>query len=84
MPCIKMKGIKNTPFIFLTAKTERTDFRKGMELGADDYITKPFEGTELLNAVDSRLKKLDLLKLVNVPTWPGRIAAGPDGIFLWE
>lgn len=54
--------IKNTPFIFLTAKTERSDFRKGMELGADDYITKPFDGTELLNAVDSRLKKLELLK----------------------
>ncbi len=58
----KNNAIKNTPFIFLTAKSERTDFRKGMELGADDYITKPFDGTELLNAVDSRLKKLDLLK----------------------
>lgn len=54
--------IKNTPFIFLTAKTERSDIRKGMELGADDYITKPFDGTELLNAVNSRLKKIDLLK----------------------
>lgn len=58
----KNERIKNTPFIFLTAKSERNDFRKGMELGADDYITKPFDGTELLNAVDSRLKKLDLLK----------------------
>lgn len=58
----KNDAVKNTPFIFLTAKTERNDFRKGMELGADDYITKPFEGTELLNAVDSRLKKIDLLK----------------------
>lgn len=58
----KNSTIKNTPFIFLTAKTERGDFRKGMELGADDYITKPFSGTELLNAVDSRLKKIDLLK----------------------
>jgi CheY-like chemotaxis protein len=58
----KNEAIKNTPFIFLTAKTERSDFRKGMELGADDYITKPFTGTELLNAVDSRLKKIDLLK----------------------
>jgi DNA-binding response OmpR family regulator len=57
----KNEGIKNTPFIFLTAKTERSDFRKGMELGADDYITKPFTGTELLNAVDGRLKKHDLL-----------------------
>ena len=54
--------IKNTAFIFLTAKTERGDFRKGMELGADDYITKPFSGAELLNAVDSRLKKVELLK----------------------
>lgn len=58
----KNEGIKNTPFIFLTAKTERTDFRRGMELGADDFITKPFDGTELLNAVDSRLKKFDLLR----------------------
>ncbi|MCW3091982.1 MAG: transcriptional regulator [Ferruginibacter sp.] len=58
----KNEGIKNTPFIFLTAKAERSDFRKGMELGADDYITKPFSGTELLNAVDSRLKKIELLK----------------------
>lgn len=49
--------LRNTPFIFLTAKTDRTDLRKGMEMGADDYITKPFDGTELLNAVDARLKK---------------------------
>ena len=58
----KNDALKNIPFIFLTAKSERSDFRKGMELGADDYITKPFSGTELLNAVDSRLKKIDLLK----------------------
>lgn len=58
----KNPGTKNTPFIFLTAKTERDDFRKGMELGADDYITKPFSGTELLNAVEGRLKKVEVLK----------------------
>jgi len=57
----KNEAIKNTPFIFLTAKTERADFRKGMELGADDYITKPFSGIELLNAVESRIKKTDML-----------------------
>jgi len=67
----KNEAIKNTPFIFLTAKTERGDFRKGMELGADDYITKPFNGTELLNAVDSRLKKLDLLKQELAPGLEG-------------
>jgi DNA-binding response OmpR family regulator len=59
----KNESIKNTPFIFLTAKTERNDFREGMELGADDYLTKPFTGAELLNAVDSRLKKIESLKL---------------------
>jgi CRP-like cAMP-binding protein len=48
---------RNIPFIFLTAKSERSEIRKGMELGADDYITKPFEGTELLNAISTRLKK---------------------------
>lgn len=58
----KNASLKNTPFIFLTAKTERVDLRKGMELGADDYLTKPFSGTELLNAVDGRLKKRELLK----------------------
>ena len=49
------------PFIFLTAKAERSDFRRGMEMGADDYITKPFSDIELLNAVESRLKKAELL-----------------------
>jgi CheY-like chemotaxis protein/CRP-like cAMP-binding protein len=50
------------PFIFLTAKAERSDLRKGMEMGADDYITKPFDKIELLNAVESRLKKIESLK----------------------
>jgi CRP-like cAMP-binding protein len=67
----KNDALKNTPFIFLTAKAERSDFRKGMELGADDYITKPFNGTELLNAVDSRLKKIDLLKQELTPGLEG-------------
>ncbi len=48
------------PFIFLTAKTEKTDVRKGMELGADDYLTKPFGDTELLNAVETRLRKYEI------------------------
>ncbi|MEO6541129.1 MAG: response regulator [Ferruginibacter sp.] len=49
------------PFIFLTAKAERSDLRRGMEMGADDYITKPFSDIELLNAVESRLKKMAIL-----------------------
>ena len=50
------------PFIFLTAKTERNDFRKGMEMGADDFITKPFDDIELLNAIETRIKKYEILQ----------------------
>ncbi len=50
------------PFIFLSAKAERSDVRKGMELGADDYLTKPFEESELLNAIEGRLKRSDLFR----------------------
>ena len=57
----KNEELKGIPFIFLTAKSERSDFRKGMEMGADDYITKPFSDVELLNAIDSRLKKVEIL-----------------------
>ncbi|BDS11335.1 response regulator [Aureispira anguillae] len=45
------------PFIFLTAKAEKDDFRRGMNLGADDYITKPFTDIELLEAIEIRLEK---------------------------
>src|SRR5690606_13105000 len=48
------------PFIFLTAKTEKSDIRKGMNLGADDYLTKPFDDTDLLNAIEIRLKKHEM------------------------
>jgi len=57
----KNAATENIPFVFLTAKTERADFRKGMEMGADDYITKPFEDIELLNAIEMRLKKAAVL-----------------------
>ena len=50
------------PFIFLSAKTERHDIRKGMNLGADDYITKPFTEEELVSAINSRIAKIKILK----------------------
>ncbi|PUZ20929.1 cAMP-binding domain of CRP or a regulatory subunit of cAMP-dependent protein kinases [Chitinophaga costaii] len=58
----KNNSLQNMPFIFLTAKAERSDVRRGMELGADDYITKPFDATELLNAIESQLKKSARIK----------------------
>jgi len=45
------------PFIFLTAKTERGDIREGMDLGADDYLAKPYDANELLKAIATRLEK---------------------------
>jgi DNA-binding response OmpR family regulator len=58
----KNKDTYGIPFIFLTAKSEKSDFRKGMEMGADDYLTKPCDGIELLTAIETRLKKNESLK----------------------
>lgn len=51
-----------TPFIFLTARGEKTDIRKGKEIGVDDYITKPFEDEDLLVAVRAKLNRWERLK----------------------
>jgi CRP-like cAMP-binding protein/CheY-like chemotaxis protein len=59
--------LRAIPFIFLTAKTDRTDIRKGMDMGADDYLTKPFHEIELLNAIESRLKRADVMKKEGTP-----------------
>lgn len=64
----------NIPFIFLTAKADKSDFRTGMNLGADDYITKPFDGVDLLKVVEMRLKKSALLKS-NFANNPGDVRA---------
>ncbi len=54
----KNEDLQHIPFIFLSAKSERTDLRKGMEMGADDYITKPFSDSELINAIRARFEKI--------------------------
>jgi DNA-binding response OmpR family regulator len=56
------KTTASIPFVFLTAKTERIDVRKGMNLGADDYLIKPFEESELIAVIASRLKKYSFLR----------------------
>ena len=58
----KRSQTADIPFIFLTAKTEKSDFRRGMNLGADDYITKPFFKDELLAVLETRLKKSERLR----------------------
>ncbi len=54
---MRNEELQNTPFVFMTAVTKHSDVRKGMDLGASDYITKPFEESELLSAISSRLKR---------------------------
>jgi len=58
----KNRETTNIPFIFLTAKAERADMRKGMEMGADDYLTKPFDDMELLNTIESRFQKKEKIE----------------------
>lgn len=58
----KLDSTTGIPFIFLTAKAEKSDMRKGMTAGADDYIYKPFDDTDLLDAINARLTKVELLK----------------------
>jgi YesN/AraC family two-component response regulator len=53
------------PFIFLTAKTSKAELRQGMNLGADDYLTKPMIVEELTEAIEARLKKHNLNNLTN-------------------
>jgi DNA-binding response OmpR family regulator len=66
------KTTQNIPFIFLSAKTERKEIRLGMDLGADDYITKPFENEELISSINSRLAKAKLLNKTTAPLDQGK------------
>lgn len=54
----QVSKLLSTAFIFLTAKSTRSDIRAGMDMGADDYLTKPFTKEELINSVKARLEKL--------------------------
>ncbi len=58
---MRNNSLQKIPVIFMSAKTKHADIRRGMDLGASDYITKPFEESELLSAVASRLKRRDLM-----------------------
>jgi DNA-binding NarL/FixJ family response regulator len=50
-------SLARIPFIFLTAKGEKDDLRSGMNLGADDYLTKPVVNADLVRAIESRLRR---------------------------
>ncbi len=80
-----LQEIKSTsliPFIFLTAKTEKEDIRAGMQLGADDYITKPFDYDDLLNTIATRLIKHEKLSNANVEKYRGLIDNPLTGVYV--
>lgn len=56
----KNKNTASIPFIFLTAKTQKSDIRRGMGMGADDYLCKPFDDNDLLSTIETRLKKNEI------------------------
>ena len=69
----------DTPFIFLTALSDRNSMRHGMNLGADDFLNKPFTRDELVDAVNSRLKKYENATRSLVE----RLVAGNDELRRW-
>jgi CRP-like cAMP-binding protein/CheY-like chemotaxis protein len=60
----------DVPFLYLTAKAEKEDFRRGMSMGADDYITKPFDVTQLLQTIERRLRKSERLRQASAQNAP--------------
>jgi class 3 adenylate cyclase/predicted Ser/Thr protein kinase len=69
----------DTPFIFLTALSDRTSMRRGMNLGADDFLNKPFTRDELIEAVNSRLKRYES----TARSLAERLVAGNDELRRW-
>ncbi len=70
----------NIPFIFLTAKADKEDFRIGMDMGADDYITKPFDSARLLHIVEMRLKKNQTLRSLTESESEGILSSESKGL----
>ncbi|MBW6489636.1 MAG: response regulator [Lentimicrobium sp.] len=72
------------PFVFLTAKSELKDIRFGMQLGADDYIVKPFEYDELLISIATRLNKAEAHRKANEEKFIALSMIAPYGIFIFQ
>jgi PAS domain S-box-containing protein len=72
------------PFIFQTAKGEKEDIRKGMQLGADDYITKPFDFQDLLESVNTRLEKQEKLLKFYEDKYKALLENPISGVFIYQ
>lgn len=74
----------NIPFIFLTARDDIRDIRTGMQLGADDYLTKPIDHEELYLSIQTRLKKHEKLVRANEDKFRTLIENNPNGVFIYQ
>lgn len=80
----QIKATSNIPLVFFSARTENEDIRAGMQLGADDYITKPFSLYELLKVIKTRLDKYDTLEQVNNEKFNALIDHPSLGIYIYQ
>lgn len=74
----------NIPFIFLTAKDDIKDIRTGMQLGADDYLTKPVDSQELYLSIQTRLAKHEKIIRANEDKFRTLIENNPNGVFIYQ
>ena len=82
-----IKQIKSTatiPLVFFSTRTATEDIRAGMQLGADDYITKPFDFYELLKVINTRLNKYDKLEKINDEKFDALIEHPTLGIYIYQ
>jgi len=72
------------PFIYLTARVTQEEIRTGMMLGADDYITKPFELIDLLVTINTRISKKDKIIKASEESYHSFMENSPNGIFILQ
>lgn len=70
------------PFVFLTGKAELDDIRLGMQLGADDYIVKPFQNDELLVSIRTRLEKYEKMVALSMDNFKNLLNLAPNPVFI--
>lgn len=80
----QIKATSTIPLVFFSARTENEDVRAGMKLGADDYITKPFNLYDLLRVINTRLAKYDTIKQINDEKFNALINHPTLGIFIYQ
>ena len=80
----QIKATSTIPLVFFSALTKNEDVRAGMKLGADDYITKPFDFYELLNVINTRLDKYNMLKQIHDEKFLPVINHPKIGIYIYQ